>query len=59
MFFKKASEAGMNANVLAKIAAQVSLYFQKAFDNNQVNPNLRSYDNRRYAGVLAYHARYF
>lgn len=38
LFFKKASEAGMNANVLAKIAAQVSSYFQKAFDNNQVNP---------------------
>lgn len=38
LFFKKASESGMNANVLAKIAAQVSLYFEKAFENNQVNP---------------------
>lgn len=59
LFFKKASEANMNATVLAKIAAQVSLYFQKAFDNNQVNPQLRSFDNRRFANVLAYHAKYF
>ena len=59
LFFKKASEAGMNAGVLSKIAAQVSTYFEKAFENNQVNPNLRSFDNRRFAGVLGYHARYF
>jgi len=34
LFFKKASDAGMNAGVLSKIAAQVAVYFQKAFDNN-------------------------
>ena len=34
LFFKKASDAGMNAAVLSKIAAQVSIYFEKAFENN-------------------------
>ena len=59
LFFKKASEAGMNAGVLAKIAAQVSIYFEKAFDNSQVNPTLRAFDNRRFANVLGYHKNYF
>ena len=59
LFFKKASDAGMASNVLAKIAAQVSLYFEKAYENNQVNNDLRNFDNRKFAGVCGYHARYF
>ena len=59
LFFKKASEAGMNASVLSKIAAQVALYFDKAFQANQVSPDLRSFDNRKFANVMGYHARYF
>jgi hypothetical protein len=59
LFFKKASEAGMAPSVLAKIAAQVSTYFEKAFENNQVNPQLRSFDNRKFANVLGYHSKYF
>ena len=34
LFFKKASDAGMAPKVLAKIAAQVSIYFQKSFECN-------------------------
>jgi len=49
----------MNAGVLSKIAAQVSIYFEKAFDNNQVNPQLRAFDNRKFANVLGYHSKYF
>lgn len=49
----------MNAAVLSKIAAQVAIYFQKAFDNNQVNPTLRSHDSRKFANVMGYHAKYF
>ena len=49
----------MAPNVLSKVAAQVSIYFEKAFEQNQVNPNLRSFDNRKMANVLGYHARYF
>lgn len=59
LFFKKASDAGMNPIVLAKVASQVSIYFEKAFESNQVNPTLRSFDNRRFANVLGYHSRYF
>ena len=59
LFFKKATDAGMNASVLSKIAAQVAIYFQKAFDNNQVNAALRSFDGRKFANVLGYHSKYF
>ena len=34
LFFRKAQDSGMKPAVLAKICAQVSLYFQKAFENN-------------------------
>ena len=59
LFFKKASEAGMNPTVLSKIAAQVALYFDKAFQANQVSQDLRSFDNRKFANVMGYHAKYF
>jgi len=59
LFFKKASDAGMAPTVLSKIAAQVAIYFEKAFECNQVNPNLRSFDNRKMANVLGYHSKYF
>jgi len=49
----------MNPTVLAKVASQVSIYFEKAFEANQVNPTLRAFDNRRFANVLGYHSRYF
>lgn len=49
----------MNASVLAKVAAQVAIYFEKAFENNQINPDLRNFDSRKFANVLGYHARYF
>lgn len=37
LFYKKAADAGMKANVLAKIAMQVSEYFKKAFELSQTN----------------------
>ena len=49
----------MNAGVLSKVAAQVSIYFEKAFEANQVNPNLRNFDNKKIANVLGYHSKYF
>lgn len=59
LFFKKASDAGMPPAMLSKIAAQVAIYFQKAFESNQVNPALRAYNNGQYANVMGYHAKYF
>ena len=59
LFYKKATDAGMNAMVLSKVAAQVAIYFGKAFELNQVNPNLRSFDNRKIANVLGYYSKYF
>jgi hypothetical protein len=37
----------------------VSIYFQKAFESNQINQNLRSFDTGKFANVLGYHAKYF
>ena len=59
LFFKKASDAGMNANVLSKVAAQVAIYFEKAYEQNQTNNDLRNFQNRQFANVLAYHSKYF
>ena len=59
LFLKKATDAGMNSGVLSKVSAQVALYFEKAFENCQVNPQLRGFDNRRVSNVLGYHSKYF
>jgi len=59
LFFRKGSDAGLPAEKLAEVAAQVSVYFQKAFESNQVNIGLRQYDNGKFANILGYHARYF
>jgi len=37
LFFKKASDAGMKPAVLSNVAAQVAIYFDKAFEANQSN----------------------
>lgn len=59
LFFRKGSDAGLPAEKLAEVSAQVSVYFQKAFDNNQVNQGLRQYDQGKFANILGYHAKYF
>jgi hypothetical protein len=59
LFFKKASDAGMQGPVLAKIAAQTAIYFDTAHRDNQVNQKLRAYQQGKFANVLGYHARYF
>ena len=41
LFFKKASDAGMKPTVLAQVAAQVAIYFEKAFEANQINQQLK------------------
>lgn len=59
LFFRKARENKMKSVTLAKICAQIGIYFQKAFESNQINPNLRAYDNGNFANVLGYHAKYY
>lgn len=59
LFLKKATDAGMNAGILAKVASQVSEYFLKAFRNNQANNVLANFDNKRIANILGYHSHYF
>lgn len=34
LFFRKGSDAGLPADKLAEVSAQVAVYFQKAFENN-------------------------
>ena len=59
LFFRKARENKMKPVTLAKICAQIGIYFQKAFENNQIGPSLRAYDNGNFANVLGYHAKYY
>jgi len=49
----------MKKNVLAKICAQIAVYFQKSFEANQVNPALRGFDTGHFANVLGYHSKYY
>jgi hypothetical protein len=59
LFFRKAREAKMKPVTLAKICAQISIYFQKAFESNQINPNLIAHENGTFSNVLGYHAKYY
>jgi hypothetical protein len=59
LFFRKARENKMKPVTLAKICAQIGIYFQKAFESNQINPSLRSYDNGNFGNILGYHAKFY
>lgn len=52
LFYKKASDAGMKAPVLAKIATQVSEYFKKAYDLSQTNTALKAYDSSKFSNIM-------
>lgn len=49
----------MKPEMLSKICAQISVYFQKAYEANQINPGLRAFENGGFANVLGYHAKYY
>jgi len=59
LFFRMAREKQMKPEMLSKICAQISVYFQKAYEANQVNPGLRAFENGNFANVLGYHAKYY
>lgn len=59
LFFRKARDNNMKKGVLAKICAQIAIYFSKAFEDNQINPKLRAFENGHFANVLGYHAKYY
>jgi hypothetical protein len=59
LFYRKASEAGMKAATLSKIAMQVSEYFKKAYELSQTNSALKMFDNAKFAAILMYHTYYF
>jgi hypothetical protein len=59
LFYRKATEAGMKASILTKIAMQVSEYFKKAYELSQTNGGLKAFDNGKFAAILMYHTYYF
>lgn len=59
LFFRKARDNKMKPATLAKICAQIAIYFQKAFESNQINPTLRAHENGHFANVLGYHSKYY
>lgn len=59
LFYKKAMDAGLKANVLSKTAMQVAEYFKKAYELSQTNQGLKAYDGGKFSGILCYHSSYF
>ncbi len=59
LFYKKASDSGMKANVLCKISMQVSEYFKRAYEFGATNASIKQYDNGKFLSVLHYHQVYF
>ena len=59
LFFRMARDKNMKPEMLSKICAQISVYFQKAYEANQVNPGLRAFENGNFANVLGYHSKYY
>jgi len=59
LFYKKASDAGMKAGVLSKIAMQVAEYFSKAYELSQTNEGLKAFDGKKFANIMLYHSLYF
>lgn len=35
------------------------MYFQKAFESNQINPTLRAHETGHFANILGYHSKYY
>lgn len=59
LFFRKARDSGMKKGTLAKICAQIGIYFQKAHEDCLINPNLRAFEGGHFGNVLGYHAKYY
>lgn len=59
LFYRKAMEAGMKSSVLAKIALQISEYFQKSYSLSITNQSIKAYDNGRFSNIQHYHHYYF
>jgi hypothetical protein len=45
--------------MLSKIALQISIYFEKAFEMSQCNRAIKKFQNGQFSGVLEYHSKYF
>lgn len=59
LFFRKARDSKRQPADLSKVCAQISLYFQKAFECNQMSATLRGYDNSTFGNLLGYHAKLY
>ena len=54
-----ATDKKMKADVLAKIAQQIAMYFAEAYDKSQQNRVLKAFQKGGFASVLYYHSEYF
>lgn len=59
LFFRKARENNMAKKMQSSICAQIGTYFQQAYEDNQINPHLRAFENQHFANVLGYHSKYY
>lgn len=59
LFYKLATDKKQSAEVLSKVALQISVYFKEAFDQSQMNRAIKRFQNGQFTGILEYHAKYF
>lgn len=59
LFLRKVREANRSPEFLSKVCAQISLYFQKAFEANTMNRVLIEYQNKQFGNKLGYFSKYY
>lgn len=59
LFYKLATDKKQSAEVLSKVALQISVYFKEAHENSLMNRAIKRFQNGQFAGILEYHAKYF
>jgi len=54
-----AKDKGMKAQLLSQIAMQCAVYFNEAYEKNQMSLVLRQFDQGQFMHKLGYHGKYF
>jgi hypothetical protein len=49
----------MSPEILAKVAKQISIYFDQAHASANMNAAVKGFNNKTFIGIMLYHARYF
>lgn len=59
LYYKRAKEINRDAEHLSKLCAQTALFFQKAFEANQMNAHLRTFNESKFGNQLGFQAKFY